>query len=77
MKFDNITEIQNHEFVGNHASDCEAFNAINAFAEDTSNSVSDRAEALRTMTDKGMGLGREEHMNDEELVDFFMAGAEH
>lgn len=68
IAFNTIQEIQNHEFVGNHYSDCNAFNAIDTFVQNASNSLSDRAEALRVMSDKGMGCGRDEHMSDEEVV---------
>lgn len=68
ITFNTIQEIQNHEFVGNHYSDCNAFNAIDTFVQNVSNSLSDRAEALRVMSDKGMGCGRYEEISDEETV---------
>ncbi len=68
MKFNTIQEIQNHQFFGNHFSDHTAFNAIDQFAQDESNSMSDRAESLRIMSDKGMSCGRDEQISDIDLV---------
>ena len=72
MKFKNIKEIQAHTFAGNAFSDRDAFEAIHQFVINGNNSVADRAEALRVMTDKGMGLGRDEETSDEDsLVAYF------
>ncbi len=68
MHFDNIDQIRAHRFVGNAYSDMPAFMAINYFVEDERYSVADRAEAIRHMTDYGMGAGRMEDLTDEELV---------
>lgn len=68
MNFTTIKQIAAHQFVGNHHSDSEAFNAIDEFVNDMYNSEADRAEALRTMTDCGMGCGREEEVTDAELL---------
>lgn len=72
MKFNTIQEIQAHVFYGNHHHDSEAFNAIEAFVQDESTSLADQAEALRVMGDKGMGLGREEHISDQVMVDSYL-----
>jgi len=69
MEFKTIEEIKNHRFVGNHWSDHKAFDAIDKFAQDTNNSISDRAEALRQMSDKGMGCGRSPEMTDLQLLE--------
>lgn len=66
--FSNIEEIQKWWFQGNHFSDHQAFNGIQVFVENENNSLADRAEALRVMSDKGMGCGRDEDITDEEYV---------
>ena len=71
MNFNTIQEIQAHRFIGNHASDSQAFQAINQFVNH-SDSIADQAEALRVMGDQGMGLGREEHLSDQVLVDMYL-----
>lgn len=68
MKFNTIQEIQNHQFFGNHFSDHTAFKAIDQFVLDESNSIADRAESLRVMSDKGMSCGRDEQISDIDLV---------
>ncbi len=73
MVFNTVEEIEAHVFVGNHASDMAAFDAIHVFVEDESNTYAKRAEALRIMGEKGMGFGREEEVDDEELVDNYLA----
>jgi hypothetical protein len=72
----NINDIRNHQFVGNHAGDSEAFQYIETFARNEKNSTADRAEALRIMGTRGMGLTMEEmgYRNDEQFVADFMAG---
>jgi hypothetical protein len=55
--------------------DMSAFNAIEAFASDTTRSMYDRAEALRIMGREGMGLDpvdNGEHLSDEDLVEEFL-----
>lgn len=54
--FTSIDQIRAHQFVGCHAFDSEAFSSIERFAESDNNPISDRAEALRIMATKGMGL---------------------
>lgn len=71
-QFKTIQQIQNHQFIGNHAADCDAFNRIEAFARNESHSVADRAEAVRIMQDKGMGAGRSEEMSDEQFLTAFL-----
>lgn len=66
--FASIAEISAHQFGGNHHVDSDAFNAIEIFVRDPANSVADRAEALRQMSDRGMGCGRDEHLNDDQMI---------
>lgn len=68
MTFDSIEQIKAHQFAGNHYMDSDAFNAIDAFVQDEKTSLADKAEALRVMGDKGMGIGRDEHISDQDLV---------
>lgn len=56
MQFTNIQAIRDHQFVGNHHSDSDAFRAIDAFARSNANTIADRAEALRIIGRSGMGL---------------------
>lgn len=76
MKFDTLAQILAHEFVGNHHSDSEAFNAIEDFAADANNGEVDRAMALWHMGSKGMGLTPKQNMEFEApavIVAEFMA----
>jgi len=66
--FNTIQQITKHQFIGNAHSDMDAFMSIDAFVQDTNNSLSDRAESLRIMSDKGMSCGRDEQMSDSEIV---------
>jgi len=68
MQFDNIEEVKNHEFKGNGFSDQGVFDAIRAFVSNPQICLADKAEALRIMSDKGMGLGRECYKADWEVV---------
>ncbi|MCK5016706.1 MAG: hypothetical protein KAS32_06480 [Candidatus Peribacteraceae bacterium] len=63
-----ILQIKQHQFIGNYHSDAQAFEDIDKFALNTNNPLSERAESLRIMTDKGMGCGRDEQMSDQEIV---------
>lgn len=72
MRFANIEAIKAHQFTGNHFSDHEAFNAIEVFVSDGSNTIADRAEAIRTMCHDGMGLGRDEDIADHKLVTTYL-----
>lgn len=72
IRFTSVEQIQAHKFVGNFMDDAAAFNAIEAFVVDTKNSIADRAEALRILSDAGMGCGRDEDISDEKLVADFM-----
>jgi hypothetical protein len=63
-----LAQIQAHTFIGNHASDAAAFNEIHNFVLSASNSTAEKAEALRTMLDHGMGEGRALHQSDADLV---------
>lgn len=79
MKFTSLAQIQAHVFIGNHASDHAAFNAIDAFAADPTNSIEDRAEALWIMGREGMGLDADtnlEHLSPDAMVDEFMINRE-
>lgn len=51
-----IESIRAWEFVGNHHSDSAAFKSIETFAADPAQPIQHRAEALRIMGNKGMGL---------------------
>lgn len=67
------------EFVGNHHSDCVAFADIEAFAKNPNNDTHQRAEALRIMGMKGMGLSADEfgaHLTDLELLRDFLDSIE-
>lgn len=70
--FTNIEQIKSHTFVGNHASDAHAFNAIDSFVQSTQTSIADKAEALRQMQDRGMGCGRSEDLTDEQFVEAYL-----
>ena len=67
-----LQQIQNHQFIGNFGSDSQAFQDIDTFALNTDNPLSERAEVLRIMTDKGMGCGRDEQMSDSEIVQDYL-----
>lgn len=71
MKFSSIKQIKAHKFAGNHFNDFAAFCAIEDFARDEKHSVEHRAEALRQMTDRGMGCGRTEKFSDAALLKEF------
>lgn len=67
--FKEIEAIRAHEFVGNAFSDGPAFNAICQFVDDD-HTTAERAEALRIMARKGMGLSGEDagdDLSDEDL----------
>jgi hypothetical protein len=72
MKFNTISNIQAHTFIGNHHSDSQAFSAIESFIQRSTTSLEDQAEALRVMGDKGMGLGRCDDMSDLQIVDEYL-----
>lgn len=80
MKFKTLAQVRAHQFAGNHHSDHPAFAAIETFAQDTSHSMSDRAEALRIMGRDGMGLDPQsngEEISDEQLIaEFFECRSE-
>lgn len=65
MQFQTLAQIQAHQFKGNHFADSAAFWAIEQFASDTGNSMHDRAEALREMALRGMGLTPTEAGSDQ------------
>lgn len=73
MKFSTLEQIQNHAWVGNHASDRAAFDAVHDFVMDTNRPVADRAAALRVKYDKGMGVDPEIQIPDEELVSNYLS----
>lgn len=54
--FHSIQEIRDYQFKGNYASDSAAFNAIDIFVRNISNTLPDRAEAVMLLSLKGMGL---------------------
>lgn len=71
IKFENIQQIKDHQFIGTHYHDSNAFKAIDAFVQDVNTSVEDKAEALRQMQDRGMGCGRDEQVSDEQFVKLY------
>lgn len=76
MQFETLAQIQTHKFVGNHFADSAAFAAIEQFACNCTNSISDRAQALREMGMRGMGLTRAEvdaGQSDCELVSDYIS----
>lgn len=68
MKLLTLDAIKAHEFVGNHHADAAALSAVEAFALNDTNPLAERAEALRVMADKGLGLGRLEDLDDAALL---------
>jgi hypothetical protein len=72
MRFTNIHQIRNHQFIGNAYHDMGAFNAIDDFVKDAHNSVADRVEALRQMQDRGMGCGRGDHLSDLDMLNSYL-----
>lgn len=70
--FTTIQQITSHQFDGNHHHDSPAFDAIDSFVKSTQTTMSDKAEALRTMQDKGMGCGRQEDVDDETFVELYL-----
>jgi len=72
MIFSSVAAIRSHSFVGVYSEDAAAFNAVHAFVCNAFNSVADRAEALRILSDKGMGAGRLGSMTDAALVKHYL-----
>lgn len=68
MQFTTIEQIKQYQFTGCHAFDREAMEAVDQFALDQTNSIADRAEALRIICDQAMGAGRLEDLSDQEVV---------
>lgn len=73
MILNTIAKIKAHQFVGNAMSDARAFADIDSFVRNNENQIADRAEVLRIMFDKGMGLGRYEHRNDSQVLSDYFA----
>jgi hypothetical protein len=71
IKFENIEQIINHVWIGNAYHDMPAFDAIDEFVLDTNNSLADKAKALRTMCECGMGLDPDEQ-SDEDLLQEYL-----
>ena len=70
-KLTTIEAIMAHQFVGNHASDSDAFQEIHRFVDNEANPINQRAKALRHICHAGMGLQGEEaynHLSDAEIV---------
>lgn len=67
-----LAEIKNTPVAGNAHHDRKLFDTIDAFAQDTNNTIADRAESLRWMSDKVMGCGRDEHMSDAFIVQDYL-----
>ena len=76
MEFKTITEIKEHKWTGDAYHDMPAFNAIHTFVTDKTNALSDKAEALRIMSNKAMGCDQDEHIDDHKLVTDYLAGTE-
>lgn len=75
MQFTAIAQIAVHKFVGNHFNDSTAFAVIAKFvADDETNDLRDRAEALRIMADRGMGAGRYSELTDLQLLAAYANG---
>lgn len=75
MRFDTISQIKSHQFVGNFMSDQTAFRAIYVFVSDTTRPIFERAEALRILGRVGMGLTpleNLEHLSDEARLQKFI-----
>jgi CO dehydrogenase/acetyl-CoA synthase epsilon subunit len=72
ITFTDIQQIKDHQFVGNHYHDSQAFDAIDRFVQDDNTSIADKAEALRQMQDRGMGCGRDEETTDEVFVETYL-----
>jgi len=68
VTFNTLADVRAYQWVGNAWSDGPAFMAVDAFVQNVNNSIADRAEALRIMSDIGMGCGREEELSNEEIV---------
>lgn len=66
--FDNLDQIRNVKFVGNHFNDMGTFDGIREFAEDKNQTLSDRAEALRIMLREGMGMAEFDSLSDTEVL---------
>lgn len=56
VTFTTIEQVLAHRFVGNHASDNEAFAAIDQFAANPATSIPDAMLALDHIANAGMGL---------------------
>lgn len=78
IKFTSIQQIREHRFIGNHAQDSKAFNAIEQFVRNSEN-VDEQYEALDLMGINGMGLEPMDIAEDtkrwskQECVDRFLA----
>lgn len=71
--FQSIQEIRDHQFIGNYASDSAAFNAIDTYIRDASNSLPNRAEATMLLALKGMGLAPyPAHYTDRMIVNEYL-----
>lgn len=55
LKFTSIEQIREYRFLGNHAQDAKAFNAIEQFVRNSTN-LDEQYEALDLMGINGMGL---------------------
>ncbi|MCW6598675.1 hypothetical protein [Yersinia ruckeri] len=71
MKFETLEAIKAHVFVGNHFADHSAITAMYDFVLNANNAMADRAEVIRYVSDKAMGMGRAEDESDEDLVNTF------
>lgn len=69
-----VQSVTNHKWAGDAMNDGPMFNEIHEFVVDPINSVADKAEMLRVMSDKGMGCGRDEHISDSAMVIEYIQG---
>lgn len=65
--FMSLDDIQKYEFRGT-AADSSAYEAINEFVSDAQRPVEERAEAIRVMCERGLGIGRP--VNDDKALVF-------
>lgn len=70
--FNNLNEIKSYKFVGNAYNDGDVFFAFDDFVNRNDVSLSDKAEALRILSDKGMGCGRNDKISDVDLVNEYL-----
>lgn len=68
VTFTSITDIRNHKFIGNHASDMSAFMGISNFMNSDA-TKKEKVEAGRIAAKKGMGIEYDKSMTDDEIIE--------